>query len=82
MENKGQICELMQGTDRGSHYVLWNFQNVVGASGTIEFRGGRHLRGPNRSKWLITFTVAFISITLKQVRFLMSRIMGKLDSTK
>lgn len=39
--------------------------NVQG-SGTIEFRGGRHLRGPNRTFWWITFAVCFVSLALRQ----------------
>ena len=35
-------------------YALWNFMNTLeGRSGTIEFRGGRHLRGKFRTKrWI------------------------------
>lgn len=64
-----QIHNLMHGDDSpgARPYVLWNFQNIMVGSGTIEFRGGRHLRGPNRSKWLVTFVVAYISLALKQV---------------
>ncbi|KAK3897045.1 putative amidoligase [Staphylotrichum tortipilum] len=48
-----------------SRYVLWNFGNAVpGRSGTIEFRGGRGLRGEVRTKRWIAFAVAFIHAVL------------------
>jgi len=63
---KAEVRELMQGVEQGDRYVIWNFANI-NKSGTIEFRGGRHLRGPNRSNWWITFAVSFISLALNQV---------------
>ncbi len=49
--------------------VLWNFANIVpGKTGTIEFRGGRGLRGGVRTKWWIAFTVSFIHAVLTMVR--------------
>ncbi|KAK4151970.1 putative amidoligase [Chaetomidium leptoderma] len=46
-------------------YVLWNFSNIVpGETGTIEFRGGRGLRGEVRTKRWITFAVAFLHALL------------------
>ncbi|KAK4213458.1 putative amidoligase enzyme-domain-containing protein [Rhypophila decipiens] len=49
-----------------SRYVLWNFDNVAtGQSGTIEFRGGRFLRGEVRTKRWMTFAVAFIHAMLR-----------------
>jgi hypothetical protein len=73
MQNSNQIMELMQGTSQGARYVVWNFKNIAsGRSGTIEFRGGRHLRGPNRSFWWITFTIVFISLALKKVSDMLS----------
>lgn len=47
--------------------VMWNFEHVVpgdGCTGTIEFRGGRGLRGPNRTKWWIAFVVSFIQLCI------------------
>ncbi|KAI9716674.1 MAG: hypothetical protein M1812_005212 [Candelaria pacifica] len=58
MKNREALIEYMQA---GSRYVLWNFKNVVGRSGTVEFRGGRHLRGPVRTKRWIAFTVSFVA---------------------
>ena len=48
-------------------YHRWNFGNIVGdkASGTIEFRGGRHVRGEVRTKRWIAFAVSFIAKALK-----------------
>lgn len=65
---KEHILHLMQGSEDGSRYVIWNFKNIVARSNTIEFRGGRHLRGPVRTKWWIAFPIAFISMALRQVR--------------
>lgn len=68
MSSSSQIRELMQGTGPHARYVIWNFNNiVVGGSGTIEFRGGRHLRGPARTFWWLTFAIAFISLALNEV---------------
>ncbi|KAL2826205.1 putative amidoligase enzyme-domain-containing protein [Aspergillus cavernicola] len=62
-----EICNYMQ-ADR---YVCWNFANTVNqtpgtTSGTIEFRGGRHLRGRFRTKRWITFTVTFVLMALDE----------------
>jgi len=53
------LKDLMQSDRR----VLWNFEHVVPGdrcTGTVEFRGGRGLRGPDRTKWWIAFVVSFI----------------------
>ncbi|EPE08056.1 swim zinc finger domain protein [Ophiostoma piceae UAMH 11346] len=56
------LCRLMQ----ANRYVLWNFANIVpGKSGTIEFRGGRCLRGKFRTRAWVAFTVSFIHWLLK-----------------
>lgn len=62
--NRDDLVEVMQDDRR----VLWNFENVVrGKSGTIEFRGGRCLRGPVRTKRWIAFAVALIHAILDMV---------------
>ncbi|KAK6442531.1 hypothetical protein LTR95_001233 [Oleoguttula sp. CCFEE 5521] len=43
-------------------YVLWNLRNLLGKKKTIEFRGGRGLRGPVRTKWWIAFVVGFVDL--------------------
>jgi hypothetical protein len=64
--NAEHLCQLMQGNDR---QVLWNFQNTrPQGSGTIEFRGGRHMRGPHRALRFIAFAVSVIYMALKEVR--------------
>jgi hypothetical protein len=64
--NAEELCSLMQGNDRN---VLWNFQNTrPHGSGTIEFRGGRHMRGPRRALRLIAFAVSVIYMSLQRVR--------------
>ena len=69
MRNVCEVWALMQGTEVQGRYVVWNFKNtaVAGGTGTVEFRGGRHLRGPNRTFWWITFVVAFVSLALRKV---------------
>ncbi|KFY80805.1 hypothetical protein V499_00387 [Pseudogymnoascus sp. VKM F-103] len=58
MKDATELIHYMQSNSR---YVLWNFQNTTSRSGTVEFRGGRHLTGPVRTKRWTAFTVSFIS---------------------
>jgi hypothetical protein len=69
------LCYYMQNSaENADRKVLWNFQNLVASnrthkpSGTIEFRGGRHLRGAVRTLRWITFAVVFISMAVEEVR--------------
>jgi hypothetical protein len=56
MKRIEHLIVYMQGDIETSQRVLWNFRNLCnGSKGTIEFRGGRHLRGPNRTIAWITF---------------------------
>lgn len=69
--NANELCSYMQASI-DNRKVLWNFQNTVSrpgytTSGTIEFRGGRHLRGKVRTLRWITFAIAFISMALGEV---------------
>jgi hypothetical protein len=62
------LVTYMQGSTHGDRRVLWNFHNLCyGSKGTIEFRGGRHLRGPIRSVAWITFAQVFILMALDEV---------------
>ncbi|GKT55858.1 SWIM zinc finger domain protein [Colletotrichum tofieldiae] len=64
------VRDLMQRSSepRIDRRVLWNFDNVFpGCSGTIEFRGGRALRGPVKTKRWISFALAFIHLCLSEV---------------
>ncbi|KAL2070252.1 hypothetical protein VTL71DRAFT_13278 [Oculimacula yallundae] len=62
---KSDLVAYVQGTERR---VLWNFRNILpGGSGTVEFRGGRHLRGPKRTISWATFTIVFIDLALRSV---------------
>lgn len=55
--------EALKDIMQDGRYVLWNFENIVSnKSGTIEFRGGRGLRGEFRTKRWITFAVCFLHI--------------------
>ncbi|KAH8718860.1 hypothetical protein HC256_003488 [Beauveria bassiana] len=68
--NKAQIAEListastciaLRGIMQKNRYVIWNFDNTLpNKSGTIEFRGGRMLRGEIRTKRWITFAICFL----------------------
>ncbi|KAI1417909.1 putative amidoligase [Hypoxylon sp. FL1857] len=59
--NNASSTERLRDIMQSDRYVLWNFDNVVpGKSGTIEFRGGRCLRGKVRTKRWIAFTIALI----------------------
>ena len=66
-----QLVVYMQGNCRR---VLWNFQNLVRAKDggqpiyTIEFRGGRHMRGPKRTLAWAAFAVTFVAMALNEVR--------------
>jgi len=60
--------EALRDVMQSNRYVLWNFDHVAtGDSGTIEFRGGRCLRGEVRTKRWIAFAVAFIHAMLRLV---------------
>lgn len=61
------IVAYMQGEDHDDRYALWNFQNILG-SGTIEFRGGRGIRGLERTRWWVSFVVGFIQFLLTEER--------------
>lgn len=64
--NETQICRYMQ----GDRYVLWNFENISkpGGIGTIEFRGGRGMRGVIKTRWWIAFVVGFVHLLLTEVQ--------------
>ncbi|TDZ54329.1 hypothetical protein CTRI78_v006384 [Colletotrichum trifolii] len=60
--NAAELCAIMQ-NDR---FVLWNFENTLpNKSGTIEFRGGRCLRGDVRTKRWIACTVSLVDAILR-----------------
>lgn len=64
------VRETMQASSAGGNdrYVVWNFDNILdGKSGTVEFRGGRGLRGPLKTKRWASFVLAFIHMCLSQV---------------
>ncbi|KAJ5418404.1 amidoligase enzyme-domain-containing protein [Penicillium crustosum] len=68
IKNEEELKRFMQEDRR----VMWNFEHTVpGArfTGTVEFRGGRGLRGPNRTKWWIAFVVSFIQLSISSNQF-------------
>lgn len=67
--NRNTIHKLMQ-NDRK---VLWNFAHAVeGGTGSIEFRGGRCLRGQNRTKAWVAFAVGYLHLLQSMVSFIQS----------
>ena len=65
IRSRDELVDYIQGGERN---CLWNFQNIrSGQSGTVEFRGGRHLRGPVRTKRWVTFAVLFVDLALQTV---------------
>jgi hypothetical protein len=59
---KAEIRNLMETVRR----VLWNFDNAVSGTGTVEFRGGRYLRGSVRTKRRIAFAIAYVHLFVTQ----------------
>ena len=58
---------LIKEIQRDRRRVLWNFQNAGSGdrcTGTVEFRGGRGLLGPVRTKWWIAFVMSFIQLCI------------------
>ncbi|KAK5457169.1 hypothetical protein LTS15_004950 [Exophiala xenobiotica] len=75
VQTKEDLVEIIQGKSKKDRPVLWNFHNVTrmpfateSALGTVEFRGGRCLRGPLRTKRWISFAVAFIILAIKDFK--------------
>ncbi|KAI1780348.1 putative amidoligase enzyme-domain-containing protein [Hypoxylon cercidicola] len=68
IEYRDDLRDFMQekAGDRNDRYVLWNFSNIWAGSGTVEFRGGRGLRGPVRTKRWISFVISFIDMCIDQ----------------
>ena len=64
MKTPQRLFKYMQNEKR---FALWNFKNAVPDTGTgsIEFRGGAHMRGNTGTKELIGFVVSFISLALQ-----------------
>ena len=68
IETSEELCTFMQGTQEGNRKVLWNFDNVCGAKGTIEFRGGPGLHSQGETVFWILFAVGFILLAIEEVR--------------
>jgi hypothetical protein len=63
----GVIHYMQHARFRLDRYVLWNFRNLH-RIGTIEFRGGPQMHGPNKTIRWIHFVVAFVLMALHEVR--------------
>ncbi|PCG94029.1 Putative amidoligase enzyme [Penicillium occitanis (nom. inval.)] len=75
VQSKEKLVEIIQGLSKKDRPVLWNFHNVTKmpfteepAIGTVEFRGGRCLRGPVRTKRWISFAVAFMILAIQEFK--------------
>ncbi|KAI1116787.1 putative amidoligase enzyme-domain-containing protein [Nemania sp. NC0429] len=69
IDDEEELRDFMQESSnpRTDRYVLWNFDNILpGRSGSIEFRGGHGLRGPEATRTWVAFVVAFIHLCLEQ----------------
>ena len=74
VSDEASLVRVVQGWDREDRRTLWNFHNVTpkpnsgkSATGSVEFRGGRCLRGPVRTKRWIAFTIAFVILAIEEV---------------
>lgn len=75
--DKASLVRMIQGWDRDDRRTLWNFHNVTpkpdsgkpSTTGSVEFRGGRCLRGPVRTKRWIAFSVAFVTLAIEEVSY-------------
>ena len=73
VSDKSSLVGMIQGWEGNDRRTLWNFQNVTSkpgsqkpAIGTVEFRGGRCLRGKVRTKRWIAFAIAFVILAIKR----------------
>lgn len=74
VSDEASLVEIIQGWDKGDRRTLWNFHNVTPkpnsgktVTGSVEFRGGRCLRGPVRTKRWIAFSIAFVILAINEV---------------
>ena len=58
----------MQGNQDDGRYVLWNFRNLVGGTGTIEFRGIPEIHSGQETIHWILFAVGFLLLAQEKVR--------------
>lgn len=73
-EDKKELVKIVQGLSKKDRPLLWNFHNITRmpfatekAIGTVEFRGGKYLRGPAKTKRWISFAVAFVVLAIQEV---------------
>ncbi|KAI0440172.1 putative amidoligase enzyme-domain-containing protein [Xylaria telfairii] len=69
IDDVGELRDFMQenASTRKDRYVLWNFDNILpGESGSIEFRGGHGLRGPQETRKWIAFVVSVIHLCIER----------------
>lgn len=68
VETLEELCTLMQGNQDDNRRVLWNFDNLTGHKGTIEFRGGPGLHDARMTIRWILFAISFILLAIEEVR--------------
>ena len=64
-----ELRALMHGDGYSSRYVLWNFNNICGSTGTIEFRGGPQMLSEGWVAAWVGFALAFIKLAIHEVRY-------------
>ena len=62
-----ELCTFMQGDSDRSRYVLWNLENIIGQSGTIEFRGIPETHSGQEVVLWVLFAIGFILHAQEQV---------------
>ena len=74
VSDKASLVGIIQGWDKEDRRTLWNFHNVTpkpnseqSSTGSVEFRGGRCLRGPVRTKRWIAFSIGFVILAIEEV---------------
>lgn len=74
VSREADLVSIIQGWHKEDRRTLWNFHNVTpkpnsgkSVTGSLEFRGGRCLRGPVRTKRWIAFAIAFVILAIKEV---------------
>lgn len=71
ISNEQQLAKLMHGSGL-NHEVLWDFMNIgpkesrqpTSETGKIMFRGGRRLKGEERTERWVAFVITFVDLCL------------------
>ncbi|KAL6719420.1 hypothetical protein ACLMJK_003660 [Lecanora helva] len=69
IDTPGELCIYMQGGQDGSRNVLWNFKNLEGSKGTIEFRGLPGIRSAEETIHWVLFAIGFLLLAEEEDEF-------------